>query len=152
MTPPARVFSLAVLLVGAACASKQQPASAPEARIAAPVVADPSEPAVQIGDRECAAGSFLMGRGHRNAGDAKALSLHRVPVRTQSMRQNWSGWRLELASERGPGAILFVETPSGSCYVGQGVFAGWPQPDLAAAYRKYAPNPETVVADMLQLG
>ena len=75
----------------------------------------------------------------------------RLPVRSSSIRYTWSGWKLELSSSQGPGAIVQVEMPGGrSCFIGQGFLFGWPQESLASAYRQFVPRAGPVTAEIEQ--
>ncbi len=74
-----------------------------------------------------------------------------VPVRTASSALTIAGWRMEIASSQGKGAIFAVELPSGTCYVGHGVFSDWPRTDLERAYRRFAPQEKPVDLGSAQL-
>ncbi|MGH9441034.1 MAG: hypothetical protein ACRD16_02045 [Thermoanaerobaculia bacterium] len=83
----------------------------------------------------------------------RALSLDRFPVRTREGSTTRSAWRLEVASDRGAGAIVLVETSAAETfYRGDGVFLGWPQDRMAAAYRALLPKPEDDGFVMQQMG
>lgn len=77
-------------------------------------------------------------------------SLERMAIRLRESEVTLSAWRLAVAADQGEGAILLVETPGGgSLYRGEGLFLGWSQQRLEAAYRRLVPGggdpePETV--------
>ncbi|HJZ85552.1 MAG TPA: hypothetical protein VKN99_10295 [Polyangia bacterium] len=84
-----------------------------------------------------------------------AKPLERVPVRTRDSEATLSGWRLEVTSDQGAGAIVLVElSPQESCYRGEGAFLGWPQARLAEAYQALTkPAGESAPdLELLQLG
>ena len=83
----------------------------------------------------------------------RALSLERFLVRTRSSSSTQSGWRLLVESGEGGGAIVFVETSAEETfYRGDGIFLGWPQERLAAAYNALLPKPESDGFEMQQMG
>jgi len=83
----------------------------------------------------------------------RALSLERFAIRIRASSSTQSGWRLRVASEQGEGAIVFVEVaPEQTFYRGDGVFLGWPQDRLAAAYAALLPKPESDGFEMQQMG
>ena len=64
-----------------------------------------------------------------------------------------SGWRLELVSREGEGAIVLVEpSPSESFYRGEGTLLGWPAERLETAYRELAPREDGAPFELNQLG
>ena len=82
-----------------------------------------------------------------------AQPLARVPIRTRSASVTVSAWRLEIASDQGPGTIVLVEPPSGeSHYRGDGIFLGWEQERLAEAYATFRARDEEAGLDSPQLG
>jgi hypothetical protein len=83
----------------------------------------------------------------------RALSLDRFLIRTRASSSTQSGWRLRIASEQGEGTIVFVEVSSEETfYRGDGVFLGWPQERMEAAYRALLPTPEDDGFAMQQMG
>jgi len=83
----------------------------------------------------------------------RALSLERFPIRTRASSSTQSGWRLQVESDQGGGAIVLVESsPAETFYRGEGVFLGWPQDRLAAAYDALLPKPEHDGFEISQLG
>ena len=72
----------------------------------------------------------------------RCLALDRSPIRTRGSSVTLSGWRLAVACEEGAGAVVFLEGEQGqTLYRGEGVFLGWPEAQLAAAYRALLPPP-----------
>ena len=83
----------------------------------------------------------------------RALSLERFPVRTREGSTTRSAWRLLVASDQGEGAIVFVEaSPAETFYRGDGIFLGWAQERMAAAYQALRPEPEYDGFQMQQMG
>jgi hypothetical protein len=83
----------------------------------------------------------------------RALALDRFLIRTRGGSATQSAWRLSVACGEGQGAIIFVETsPDDTFYRGEGVFLGWPQDRLEAAYRALRPKSEDPDFEPLQLG
>lgn len=107
-----------------------------------------------VGPLDCDGAARLRGLPLFNlAGlrDASLGSMEFVPVRTTSSSVTISGWRMEIASSHGKGAIFAVELPSGTCYVGHGIFSDWPRTDLERAYRQFAPREKPVDLGIVQL-
>jgi len=85
--------------------------------------------------------------------DVVAEPLERHPIRTREGTTTLSAWRLAATSAQGSGAIVHVEiTPGESIYRGEGVFLGWNQERLAAAYRALLPEPAAADLETPQLG
>jgi len=63
--------------------------------------------------------------------NAVVRSMERVPIRTRESNVTRSAWRMEVQCDEGSGAITFVDD---AFYRGEGLFLGWPQDELAAAY------------------
>lgn len=78
--------------------------------------------------------------------------LSRALTRTRESAVTRSAWRMDVTWSRGGGAIYLVELDHGPCYRGEGVFLGWPQARLAAAYRRLLPPPESPEPDPGQFG
>lgn len=89
----------------------------------------------------------------RGLSDPRAQPLERLPIRTRGSSLTRSAWRLAVASEEGDGAIVFVDVASEETfYRGEGVFLGWDQERLAAAYQALLPEPAGADPEMAQLG
>jgi hypothetical protein len=85
--------------------------------------------------------------------DVVAQPLERHPIRTREGATTLSAWRLAATSAQGAGAIVHVEiTPRDSIFRGEGVFLGWDQERLAAAYRALLPEPAGADPETAQLG
>jgi hypothetical protein len=83
----------------------------------------------------------------------KTLSLDRFLIRTRGDSSTQSAWRLSIDSVEGQGTIIFVEaSPGETFYRGDGVFLGWPQGRLEAAYKALQPRPDEPPFEMHQLG
>jgi hypothetical protein len=83
----------------------------------------------------------------------RAVALDRFPIRLREGSTTQSAWRLSVGSEEGPGAIVFVETsPTETFYRGEGVFLGWPQGQMAFAYRTLLPSSAAERFEIPQLG
>jgi len=63
--------------------------------------------------------------------NAVVRSMERVPIRTRESNVTRSAWRMEVQCDEGSGAITFVDD---AFYRSDGLFFGWPQEELAAAY------------------
>ena len=87
---------------------------------------------------------------------ATRLGLARAAIRTRESGTTLSAWRLAARAVEGEGAIVQVEIPGrgtcSTCYRGEGIFLGWPQPRLAAAYRRLLPAASDPEPDPGQLG
>lgn len=85
--------------------------------------------------------------------DVAAGALERVAIRTRESGLTLAAWRLAASSAQGEGTIFLVETPGGGAlFRGDGVFLGWPQPRLEAAYRRLQPGGGEPEPDAGQLG
>ena len=83
---------------------------------------------------------------------ASRTSLSRAVLCVRGLATRLSGWRMELKSERGPAAVVLVESPGGGAfYRGEGACLGWPQDQLERLYRSLLPD-EPPEAEPLQLG
>jgi hypothetical protein len=107
--------------------------------------AEPSVPAtpLAIGPLDCDGAARLRGQPGLNLAalrNASLGSMERVPVRTPGSESTLSGWRMEIASSQGKGAIFAIGHRSGTCYVGHGVFSDWPRTELERVYRRFAPR------------
>ena len=74
---------------------------------------------------------------------AVRASLVRQPVRVRGATVTTAGWRLEVGSPQGPGAIIIVEGPVASWYRGEGVCLGLTQEKLKALWSGLAPAEES---------
>lgn len=122
----------------------------------AALIAEPSTRAapLTIGPLGCEAAARLRGPARFNLahlGRAALSSMEFLQVRTTGSAVTLSGWRMEIASGQGKGAIFALEQPSATCYVGYGVFSDWPRTDLERAYRQLAPKGEPVDLGSVQL-
>lgn len=64
-----------------------------------------------------------------------------------------SAWRISVSCGEGDGAILFIEIgPDEAFYRGEGVFLGWSQEQMGAAYRLLLPKSEEPPFEIPQLG
>lgn len=77
---------------------------------------------------------------------ATATAPERVPVRTREGRITLAAWRMNVSAPGGTGAIVLVETNVGAVFRGEGLFLGWAQDMLAAAYRTLVPKTTADVA------
>ena len=82
----------------------------------------------------------------------RALSLERFPIRVRESSSTQSGWRLSVEAGEGEGSILLVEGVGEPFYRGDGIFLGWPQERMAAAYVALKPKPEADRFETQQLG
>lgn len=77
----------------------------------------------------------------------------RVHVRSRSSNVTRAAWRIDVASDQGPGTIILVEiSPTEQYYRGDGTFLGWNQEQLAAAYRDLLPKGSDSGPESPQLG
>lgn len=80
-------------------------------------------------------------------------ALERMAIRSRESTLTLSAWRLEVSAEQGQGVIVLVETPGGgSLYRGEGLFLGWSQERLEAAYRRLLPGGGDAEPDTIQGG
>ena len=82
---------------------------------------------------------------------AVRASLVRQPVRVRGATVTTAGWRLDLTSPQGAGAILVVEGPAASWYRGEGVCLGLTQEKLKSLWAGLAPQEESE-AELQQWG
>jgi hypothetical protein len=86
-------------------------------------------------------------------GEVRASEPDRVMLRMRGAAVTVSGWRIGVEAPRGPGGVVLAEHGSQRFYRGEGVFLGWPQDRLEAAYRALLPSPSQGSGnDHLQLG
>ena len=72
-------------------------------------------------------------------GEVRASEPERVVLRMRGSTVTVSGWRISVEAPRGPGSIVLAESGGQKFYRGEGVFLGWPQERLEAAYRALLP-------------
>jgi hypothetical protein len=83
----------------------------------------------------------------------QTVSLERFLIRLRAGNATQSAWRLAVDSGEGQGTIIYVEvSPVETFYRGDGVFLGWPQDRLEAAYKALLPKPDEPDFEMHQLG
>ncbi len=83
----------------------------------------------------------------------ETAELGRIPVRQRLGMVTLSAWRLFVTSDEGPGSIVLIESGDDDrFYRGEGVFLGWSQADLAAAWEALLPRPAPPEEPPLQLG
>jgi len=75
----------------------------------------------------------------------------RVHIRVREAAVTLSAWRIDGGSPRGQGWIVLAEHNT-AWYRGDGVFLGWPQQRLEAAWRALLPPPEKENTEFPQLG
>jgi hypothetical protein len=86
-------------------------------------------------------------------GEVRAAEPERVVLRLRGSTVTVSGWRIAVEAPRGPGSIVLAENGAQKFYRGEGVFLGWSQERLEAAYRALLPPAGgTGGGDHLQLG
>lgn len=82
--------------------------------------------------------------------NAIVRSMERVPIRTRESNVTRSAWRMEVDCDEGAGAITIVDD---AFYRGEGLFLGWPQEELAAAYANAQKRDDAEPSfELLQLG
>ncbi|GAC1600184.1 MAG: hypothetical protein NVS4B10_11790 [Myxococcales bacterium] len=84
-------------------------------------------------------------------GGISRISVDPVVVRYPMTSRGWPGVRLALATDRGPGAVVFVALPRGPCYLGRGALRGWSQESLAKTFGRLAPSSPDLTVDRTQL-
>ena len=83
----------------------------------------------------------------------KTLGLDRFLIRLREGSMTQSAWRLSVTCDEGRGAIIAVEIPPEvTFYRGDGLFLGWTQDRMAAAYQALLPKSEDDGFEMHQLG
>lgn len=81
--------------------------------------------------------------------NAVIRSMERVPIRTRESNVTRSAWRMEVSCDEGLGAITLVDD---HVYRGEGLFLGWPQDELAAAYASVQKHDDEPPFELMQLG
>jgi hypothetical protein len=85
--------------------------------------------------------------------NVRTLSLDRFPIRTRESAVTLSAWRLGVACDEGEGVIVRVDAPAGGRFHrGEGVFLGWSEELLSAAYDAFRPVPEESGFELQQMG
>jgi hypothetical protein len=69
----------------------------------------------------------------------------------RSSDRTLSGWRLEVLSDQGAGAIVLVDSEP-RYYRGEQILLGWTQERLASLYEALLPRPDQEPFETLQLG
>jgi hypothetical protein len=83
----------------------------------------------------------------------RAVPLERFLIRIRESSATRSAWRLAVEAGEGTGSITLVEAiPGTPLYRGDGVFLGWTQERMAAAYAALLPAPERDSFETQQLG
>jgi hypothetical protein len=85
-------------------------------------------------------------------GEVSATEPGRAPLRLRGAGVTTSGWRIAITASRGPGSIVLAEQGAQRFFRGDGVFLGWPQERLEAAWRALLPPDDSSGGDHLQLG
>jgi hypothetical protein len=86
-------------------------------------------------------------------GEVTATEPSRTPLRMRGAGVTTAGWRIAVQAPRGTGSIVLAEHAAERFYRGEGVFLGWPQERLEAAYRALLPpDDNSSGGDHLQLG
>lgn len=85
-------------------------------------------------------------------GEVRASEPERVILRMRGAGVTVSGWRITVEAARGPGSIVLAEQGAQKFYRGEGVFLGWSQERLEAAYSALLPTPQGPGDDHFQLG
>jgi hypothetical protein len=89
----------------------------------------------------------------RGVTNPSCSGLERMAIRLRESTHTLSAWRLGVTCDEGRGAIALVETPGGgTLYRGEGLFLGWPQERLEAAYRRLLPGGGEPEPDFVQGG
>jgi hypothetical protein len=89
----------------------------------------------------------------RGVTNPSCADLERMAIRLRESAATLAAWRLAITCDEGTGAIVLVETTGGgSLYRGEGLFLGWPQPRLEAAYRRLLPGGGDPEPDVVQGG
>jgi len=86
-------------------------------------------------------------------GEVSATEPTRTALRMRGAGVTTAGWRISVQAPRGTGNILLAEQAAQRFYRGDGVFLGWPQERLDAAWRALLPPSEgSSGGDYPQLG
>ena len=85
-------------------------------------------------------------------GEVRASEPVRVALRMRGTGVTVAGWQIVVEAPRGPGSIVLAENGAQKFYRGEGVFLGWTQERLEAAYRALLPPSQGPGDDHLQLG
>lgn len=80
-------------------------------------------------------------------------SFERFLIRTRAASSTQSAWRLSVGCAEGQGAIVFIEiSPDQTFFRGEGIFLGWSQQQMSAAYALLLPKSEDPPFEIPQLG
>jgi hypothetical protein len=85
-------------------------------------------------------------------GEVRAAAPERIAIRMRGSATTLSGWRIAVEAPRGQGAIVLAERSGEKFHRGEGVFLGWSQERLEAAYRSLLPAPKGPDLEIPQLG
>jgi len=86
-------------------------------------------------------------------GEVTATEPARTALRMRGAGVTTAGWRISAQAPRGTGSIVVAEQGAERFYRGDGVFLGWPQERLDAAYRALLPpTDDSSGGDHMQLG
>jgi hypothetical protein len=86
-------------------------------------------------------------------GEVSATEPARTPLRMRGAGVTTAGWHISVQGSRGNGTIVVAEQGAQRFYRGEGVFLGWPQERLEAAYRALLPpTDDSSGGDHQQLG
>jgi hypothetical protein len=89
----------------------------------------------------------------RGVTNPSCADLERMAIRLRESAVTLSAWRLAITCDEGTGAIVLVETPGGgSLFRGEGLFLGWAQERLEAAYKRLLPGGGDSGPDVVQGG
>ena len=73
--------------------------------------------------------------------DVTGVELARSAIRTRERGVTLSAWRMVVHTAQGDGSITLVDGADGATFRrGEGLFLGWDQPRLAAAYAQLLPQ------------
>lgn len=96
---------------------------------------------------------FIPGTHPSGLNNPVVRSLERVPIRMRESGVTHAGWRMEIGSDEGDGAIVLIElTADRSLYRGEGMLLGWSQERLAATYQAVRAEPDEPPFELNQLG
>jgi hypothetical protein len=84
---------------------------------------------------------------------SRARGLERLPIRTRESAMTLSAWCLSVSADEGDGSIARLEgAASAPLFRGQGIFLGWDQARLAAAWEALVPRDDSPAFETQQLG
>ena len=83
----------------------------------------------------------------------QVLSFERFLIRTRGATSTQSAWRLSVSCAEGHGAIILIEIPPEETFLrGEGIFLGWSQEQMKAAYALLLPKSEDPPFEVPTLG